>query len=70
MFFIISGFIITWLMLIEEAHCGRVSVWRFYARRALRILPVYLVFLVLTCNDTRYMADRVDVTNCFSHYVR
>ena len=44
-FFIISGFLITWLMLVEHERIGRVSLWRFYARRALRILPVYVAFL-------------------------
>jgi peptidoglycan/LPS O-acetylase OafA/YrhL len=45
MFFIISGFLITWLMLIEYDRSNRVSLRRFYARRALRILPVYFAFL-------------------------
>src|SRR6266853_579283 len=44
-FFIISGFLITWLMLHEEKHSGRVNLWHFYARRALRIIPVYCAFL-------------------------
>jgi len=44
-FFIISGFIITWLMLVEHARNGRVNLHHFYARRALRILPVYGAFL-------------------------
>lgn len=38
-FFVISGFIITWLMLKEEARDGRVSLKGFYFRRAMRILP-------------------------------
>jgi peptidoglycan/LPS O-acetylase OafA/YrhL len=44
-FFVISGFLITWLMLREEHHRGGISLRRFYARRALRILPVYFAFL-------------------------
>ncbi|MFZ2276514.1 MAG: acyltransferase [Prosthecobacter sp.] len=44
-FFMISGFLITWLMLGEEHRTGTVRLKNFYARRALRILPVYLVFL-------------------------
>jgi len=44
-FFVISGFLITWLMLVEKAKTGQVSLRRFYIRRALRILPVYGVFL-------------------------
>lgn len=45
-FFIISGFLITWLMISEHDQKGRVSLKHFYARRALRILPVYCAFIV------------------------
>lgn len=38
-FFVLSGFLITSLLLIEHEHRGRVDRWRFYARRARRLLP-------------------------------
>jgi hypothetical protein len=38
-FFVISGFLITSLLLRELATTGQVSVRSFYARRALRLLP-------------------------------
>ncbi|MFF7213704.1 acyltransferase family protein [Streptomyces sp. NPDC008238] len=38
-FFVISGFLITSLLSRELARTGRVSLRRFYARRALRLLP-------------------------------
>ncbi len=44
-FFTISGFLITWLMIQEERKRGSVSLKNFYARRALRILPVYFAGL-------------------------
>jgi peptidoglycan/LPS O-acetylase OafA/YrhL len=44
-FFIISGFLITWLMILENEKNGSVSLREFYIRRCLRILPIYLVFL-------------------------
>lgn len=50
-FFTISGFIITVLLLREESRDGRISFSRFYTRRALRILPpayAYLAFVGLT----------------------
>lgn len=46
-FFVVSGLLITWLMLSEERKTGRVNLPHFYARRALRILPVYLAFLLV-----------------------
>lgn len=47
-FFVLSGFLITTLLLREQARTGRISLLDFYRRRAFRILPVYLVVLVVT----------------------
>jgi peptidoglycan/LPS O-acetylase OafA/YrhL len=46
MFFVISGFLITLLLLREHSRTGTVSVKDFYVRRAFRILPAYAVFLL------------------------
>ncbi len=46
-FFVISGLLITWLMLREQSQTGQVNLRNFYARRALRILPVYAAFLLV-----------------------
>jgi peptidoglycan/LPS O-acetylase OafA/YrhL len=40
-FFVISGFLITYLLLVEADRAGRPSLKQFYARRVLRIFPVY-----------------------------
>jgi peptidoglycan/LPS O-acetylase OafA/YrhL len=45
-FFVISGFLITYLLLQEDSQTGSVSLRKFYIRRALRILPVYFAFLL------------------------
>lgn len=47
LFFCLSAFLITRLLMLEEAHTGRVSVGAFYLRRILRIWPVYYLSLVL-----------------------
>jgi peptidoglycan/LPS O-acetylase OafA/YrhL len=47
-FFVISGFLITSLLLRELAATGSVSVRKFYSRRALRLLPVSTVVVVAT----------------------
>src|SRR5471032_3611107 len=39
-FFVISGFIITRLLLEEDQAFGAISLRLFYLRRALRILPI------------------------------
>jgi len=49
-FFLISGFLITSLLMTEHARKGHVSLRLFYARRALRIFPAsycYLAFVSL-----------------------
>jgi peptidoglycan/LPS O-acetylase OafA/YrhL len=45
-FFVISGFLITNLLFHEHHQTGSISLRNFYIRRALRILPVYFVFLL------------------------
>ncbi len=40
-FFVLSGFLITYLLIVEQAFTKRVHVPRFWLRRALRIWPLY-----------------------------
>jgi peptidoglycan/LPS O-acetylase OafA/YrhL len=47
-FFVLSGFLITTLLLDEHARAGRIRLNRFYARRALRLLPALIVFVLLS----------------------
>jgi peptidoglycan/LPS O-acetylase OafA/YrhL len=47
-FFVISGFLITQLLLREVEQTGRLSLAGFYARRARRILPAASVVVVAT----------------------
>jgi peptidoglycan/LPS O-acetylase OafA/YrhL len=44
-FFVLSGFLITALLLREQAIDGRVRIREFYVRRALRLLPALIVLL-------------------------
>jgi len=47
LFFGISGFLICSRLLEEHEHRGTISLKGFYVRRLLRILPPYVVYLVL-----------------------
>ncbi|MEA2609424.1 MAG: hypothetical protein QOJ75_1667, partial [Chloroflexota bacterium] len=47
-FFVVSGFVITGLLLREHAQGGRIDLGRFYSRRMRRILPAALVTIAVT----------------------
>jgi peptidoglycan/LPS O-acetylase OafA/YrhL len=60
-FFVISGFLITGLLLREHERTGTISFWGFYRRRIKRIIPVAVLVVVLTTlaawflfNQTRF----------------
>ena len=48
-FFVISGFLITGLLVSEMRTTGTASVARFYARRVKRLLPSIWVVLITVC---------------------
>jgi peptidoglycan/LPS O-acetylase OafA/YrhL len=48
LFFVVSGFLITGLLIRERERTGTVSFSRFYARRVRRILPAAAVTLLVT----------------------
>lgn len=45
-FFVLSGFLITYLLLQEKARHGAISIKKFYIKRILRIWPVYFTALL------------------------
>jgi peptidoglycan/LPS O-acetylase OafA/YrhL len=45
-FFVLSGFLITALLLKEQARFGRIRRWAFYKRRIVRLLPPLFFLLV------------------------
>jgi peptidoglycan/LPS O-acetylase OafA/YrhL len=47
LFFVLSGFLITYLLLEERAVSGTISVRGFYVRRILRIWPLYFLLVGL-----------------------
>jgi peptidoglycan/LPS O-acetylase OafA/YrhL len=48
-FFVLSGFLITTLLLEEQAKHGRINLRFFYLRRVLRLLPAVVAMLCAVC---------------------
>ncbi len=46
-FYVISGFLITWLLVVEHDSDGVIRTSTFYLRRTLRIFPAFYAFLVV-----------------------
>jgi peptidoglycan/LPS O-acetylase OafA/YrhL len=46
-FFVLSGYLICTRLLEERARWGRISLKAFYVRRAFRILPPYLLYMIV-----------------------
>jgi len=47
LFFVLSGFLITYLLLNEQRATGSIAVGNFYRRRALRIWPLYFALVAV-----------------------
>lgn len=56
-FFAISGFLITTLLLRERDRSGKISIRGFYGRRGLRILPPFYAYLMVLA-----------ALNCFGYF--
>ena len=48
LFFVLSGFLITYLLVKEKEKTGKISFRKFYMRRVLRIWPLYYAIILLS----------------------
>ena len=65
-FFVLSGYFITGLLVREREETGEVDLSAFYARRALRLLPAMLLVLLATLLAVMTLyapIDRVDIAS-------
>ena len=66
-FFVLSGFLITTLLLNEKARTGKINLKAFYARRALRILPAaYVYMLCVVAFDWKHLSG-ADIAVAFGY---
>jgi peptidoglycan/LPS O-acetylase OafA/YrhL len=62
LFFVLSGFLITTLLLREHAATGRVRIGAFYGRRARRLLPCLFLVLVAISLFGKLAANQAQLT--------
>jgi peptidoglycan/LPS O-acetylase OafA/YrhL len=70
LFFVLSGFLITRLLVVDAEQCGRVRFGRFYWRRVCRIIPAYLVWVGITwliLGDPAKHGDRAALTGLLTY---
>lgn len=74
-FFVVSGFLITSLLISERDHYGKVSLWGFWKRRARRLLPamaltvcVVLALAIPIGGDLLYKIKEQIITIALSVY--
>jgi peptidoglycan/LPS O-acetylase OafA/YrhL len=60
-FFVLSGFLITWLLLNEFRKTGDLSFRNFYARRSLRIFPAFYAYSALLLGFLVLLHKHIDV---------
>src|SRR6187402_1609381 len=63
LFFILSGFLISYLLLIEKDTTKTVSYRNFYIRRVLRIWPLYLGYGLVLTFFSPYVSERLGLGN-------
>jgi peptidoglycan/LPS O-acetylase OafA/YrhL len=56
-FFVLSGFLITSLLIREHRQTGRIDLWAFWGRRARRLLPALLLLLVVLAGWAAWVAS-------------
>jgi peptidoglycan/LPS O-acetylase OafA/YrhL len=69
LFFVLSGFLITTLLLREEERYRRISLRGFYIRRLFRIMPVYFVVLAATYALAHLSGTGDQVRKSLFHYL-
>lgn len=67
-FFVLSGYLITTLLLREERAKGRFSLRGFYWRRVLRIVPVYFLVVTIAAAFAIGIEGRTDQLGILPYY--
>lgn len=57
-FFFISGYLLTYLLVMEKEKYGKVNIPKFYIRRGLRIWPLYFFLIAITPFLVRWLGEK------------
>jgi peptidoglycan/LPS O-acetylase OafA/YrhL len=63
MFFVLSGFLITYILLKEKELTNHINVKNFYFRRILRIWPLYFLILLISFGIIPYTTHMTEIIN-------
>lgn len=66
-FFVLSGFLITYILIIEKVNEGKINLRNFFQRRILRIWPLYYA-MILFAFCTPYMLNYLQVPHSSQGY--
>jgi peptidoglycan/LPS O-acetylase OafA/YrhL len=69
MFFVLSGFLITYLLLLEKEKTNNINKLKFYLRRILRIWPLYYLYFFATIIIFYFTENKFPTLGKISFYV-
>lgn len=61
LFFVLSGFLITYLLLKEKNYNNTVNLLKFYMRRVLRIWPLYYLIILISFTLIPFLANEFEI---------
>ncbi len=67
-FFVLSGFLITYLLLAEKEKLGKIDFKKFYVRRILRIWPLYYMTVFISFVIIPLLALNIEAFEYSTHY--
>src|SRR5262249_6921629 len=68
-FFVLSGFLMTFLLVTEHRRTGRIHVRAFYMRRILRIWPLYFFIVAIAFVIIPWITPHIALPGLYRRYV-
>ena len=70
LFFVLSGFLITYLLIEEKEKNNKIEIKKFYIRRVLRIWPLYYLIMALSFFFLPFAANHLDLLQNETFYFK